>query len=57
MHLSRKAIVALLPMFMFGVAARAWSADSDQAITMNAQITHRPDFRACDGGLTRGDRI
>jgi hypothetical protein len=38
MHLSRKAIMVLLPMFMFGVAARAWSAGSDQAITTNAQI-------------------
>jgi hypothetical protein len=38
MHLSRRAIVLLLPMVMFGAGARAWSANSDQAITTKGQI-------------------
>jgi hypothetical protein len=37
MHISKKAVVILLPSFLFGVGTRAWSANSDQGVS-NAQV-------------------
>jgi hypothetical protein len=38
MHFSKKAVVILAPSLLFGVGTRAWSASSDQAAPINAQV-------------------
>ncbi|HJU12140.1 MAG TPA: hypothetical protein VJ728_14750 [Candidatus Binataceae bacterium] len=38
MRVFNKAVVILVPSLLFGFGVRAWSASSDQAVAVNAQV-------------------